>query len=169
MSARGRAVRKTMTMSGPGGPRSSSRDGYCGKRNSQASASAATAPTDETTRMVKMRPLTTPLRASTGVSSRSMGAPLALIGTEKTPRQRPGCRRWTGTPAPGGALLLRDREFARRFHNVVLGADVSCDRAAGRLVRLRRDRLDRDRHGADLVRHRAGVVRRQPVRRLPAA
>ena len=31
------------------------------------------------------------------------------------------------------------------------------------------DRLDRDRHGADPVRHRAGSVRRQPVRRLPAA
>jgi hypothetical protein len=31
--------------------------------------------------MVKMRPLTTPLRASTGVSSRSMGAPLAWIRT----------------------------------------------------------------------------------------
>src|SRR5262245_1466109 len=53
--------------------------------------------------------------------------------------------------------------------DVVLGADVPRDRAAGGFVWLRRDRLDCDRHGANPVCRRARAVRDQPVRRLSAA
>src|SRR5260370_26006388 len=63
------------------GPTVAGRGGgtYLGNRNSQASVSATSAPTDDTARIVRTRPLTTPLRASTGVSSRSMGPPFAMF------------------------------------------------------------------------------------------
>jgi uncharacterized protein len=52
---------------------------YLGMRKSHAKASASTAPMDEMTRMVMTRPLTTPLRASTGVSSRCIKSSVRRI------------------------------------------------------------------------------------------
>lgn len=56
-----------------------------------------------------MRPLTTPPRASTGVSSRSMGPPFALFlrDLEGTPCAGRGCRPLVGTGLPITALTGR--------------------------------------------------------------